>query len=65
MTDFERCISSGKSEYPTWGAANRGAKAMRRRIHKPFTVYRCEYCGSYHVGSGKTKKKKMACRMAA
>ncbi len=65
MTNFERRHCFGKFKDFTRKSAKRRAKAMRRRYHEPFGAYRCKCCGLFHVGHGKTRKKKMAYRRAA
>lgn len=43
---------TGKLPYLTWPAAAGTVRRMRRsrKVHRPVEVYRCRYCGQFHVG---------------
>jgi hypothetical protein len=65
MTNFERRHCFGKFKYFSRKKAKRAAKAMRRKHHEPFGVYRCKCCDFFHVGHGKTRKIIRTVRRAA
>ena len=46
-------VCAGKVWYPTKAKANRAKKACGRRFGMRFKVYRCAYCGNYHLTSVK------------
>lgn len=39
-----------KKQYPTHDVAERDARALARRTHERFAVYRCQWCHQFHVG---------------
>jgi len=40
-----------KKPYASYNHAKADAKAMRRKTHVAFSVYRCRVCHDWHVGS--------------
>lgn len=63
MSEATAC--DGKSAFKMRQAAERVARAMneprraqnrRQTGHAPARVYRCPYCGEYHITGAKTRK---------
>lgn len=63
MSEATAC--DGKSAFKTRQIAERVARAMnaprraqnrRQTGHAPARVYRCPYCGEYHITGAKTRK---------
>lgn len=46
----------GKVKYPTYGEV----LALQKHLHRkfPLRIYKCKFCGSYHVGYNNSKRKK-------
>lgn len=42
---------TGKYRYDTRPAADRAEKAFHRHSHRHLSIYRCETCHGYHLGS--------------
>lgn len=40
-----------KKRYPTKASAKRAARATARKFQKNTSVYRCRFCGAWHVKS--------------
>lgn len=51
MTDF-LAGCHGKRSFSSWSQAERTARKMRHDRHSDTLPYRCQSCGSVHVGSG-------------
>ena len=45
-----RRVCTRKRKYATLAEARDAAMAMQRRTGRQFSVYRCSFCGSAHVG---------------
>lgn len=49
MSAAQLAMCEGKAVFPSWDIASRAAKR-----HRGLCVYRCRYCGSWHVGTERT-----------
>lgn len=46
-----------KQGYTKRESAERGALAMEKKYSVHFSVYRCMYCGNFHIGKNRDNKK--------
>ena len=54
MTDT--CDTTGKQRFPNPQAAGKVADSIHRRDRSNPTVYACNYCGGWHVGTPRRKR---------
>lgn len=53
-----QCIK--KIRYLTELEGKRGAKAMHKKRHAPFTAYECRWCKGWHVGTDRSRRQAAA-----
>lgn len=47
-----------KVSYPTYEAAAKAAASMEKKHLKHFSVYKCVFCGGFHIGKNRDNKYK-------
>jgi len=56
----QRSQCDGKRSYNTYRDAENAYKAFGRRV--PANIFKCCFCGSFHIGHNNGKKKKLKVR---
>ncbi len=46
--EFVECW--GKQKHSNWSLAHSNAETMRKRWGEQLNVYRCRFCGNWHIG---------------
>jgi len=56
IRSHQRDNGKEKVRYNTKESATKAADSMKKKQNKYFSVYRCIYCGGYHLGKNRDNK---------